>query len=270
MIAALGLKLMNSLRRFMVPVKCPKCGHEFKPGAEREFASWAELVGNQPCPKCAHRFGIGEDERDRAANKPGPFRRPKKSKIEDRSVSDRERLFHIPSCGNWGGLLPITILWNLFMIPTFSYLVVLGHWPVRGPQIFLSVFFACGVGLIFAAFHHRFASYVLSLGPEIVRLQRSFLLRKNYRLPTREIESVRRTMAYSQSGGSEDAPVEYKTHCVEVRAGLRSFSFGSGLPEGDQLWIAWIIRDHVRRCGGTALGAELPKRAGETEEPPEA
>ena len=270
MIAALGLKLVNSLRRFMVPVKCPKCGHEFKPGAEREFASWAELIGNQTCPKCSQRFATGDDERARAANPPGPFRRPKNSQIEDRSVSERERIFHIPSSGNWGGLLPITIIWNLFMVPAFYYFVVLGHWPVRVPQIFFSVFFVVGVGLIFAAFHHRFASYALSLGPEIARLQRSFLLRKNHRLPTREIDGVRRTMAYSQAGGTEDSPIVYTTYCVEVRAGLRSFSFASGLPDADQLWIAWVIRDHVRRCGGTALGAELPKRAGETAELSEA
>ncbi len=261
MFAVLGLKLLNSLRRFIVPVKCLKCGHEFKPGADREFTSFREFIGRFPCPKCGFSVGVGEDEKSAAVNPPGSFRQPRNSKIEMRAISERERQIDIPAGGHWGGLLPVTIIWNLFMAPAFYFFVVKGMWPVLGPKIFFSVFFAAGLGLIFGACAMRFSSAVLFLGPEIVRLQRSLLLRRNHDLPTREIDSVRRTMAYGQATeGNDEVRHEITTYHVDVRAGLRAFQFGAALPPADQHWLAWTIRDHVRRCGGTGLPEELSKR----------
>ena len=262
MFAALGLKLLNSMRRFAATVKCPKCGHPFKPGADREFTSWQEFIGRFPCPKCGFRIGIGEDASTKKANPPGPFLQPQNSKVGVHPISDRERIFNIPASGHWGGMLPITIFWNLFIPPMFYWFVVLGKWRERGPQIILSVFFVAGLLLIYGALRQRFASYLLFLGPEIVRLQRKFLLKKNYTLPTREIESVRRIVAYSHSTGGEDSErVDVPTYCIEVRAGFPLFQFGSAVPPADQKWLAWVIRDHVRRCGGTGLPEELSKRS---------
>lgn len=260
MFAALSLKLLNSLRRFAATVKCPKCGHGFKPGADREFTSWREFFGRLPCPKCGHRFGIGEDSGSKKANPPGPFLQPQNTKVEARPISDRERLFHIPASGHWGGMLPITILWNLFIPPMFYWFVVRGKWPALEPQIFISLFFAAGLLLIYGALRLRFASFLLFLGPEIVRLQRRFLFRKNYTLPTRDIESVQRIVAYSQGGGETSTQPMHDTYSIEVRAGFRLFQFGSALPPADQKWLAWTIRDHIRRCGGTGLPEELSKR----------
>ena len=181
MFAAISLTLLNSLRRFAAPVMCPKCGHGFKPGADREFTSWREFFGRLPCPECGHRFGIGEDSGSKKANPPGPFLQPQNSKVEARQISDRERLFHIPAIGHWGGMLPITILWNLFIPPMFYFFVVRGTWPVLEPQIFISLFFVAGLLLIYGACRVRFASHLLFLGPEIVRLQRSFFAEEKHR-----------------------------------------------------------------------------------------
>ena len=270
MFAALSLTLLNSMRRFAATVKCPKCGHAFKPGADRKFTSWGEFFGRLPCPQCGFRFGIGEDSGSRKTNPPGPFFQPENSKIQARLVSDRERIFDIPPSGNWGGMLPIAILWNLFIPPLFYYLVVLGKWRERGPEILISVFFAAGLLLAYGALRHRFTSFVLFLGPEIVRLRRSFLLRKNQTLPTREIESVRRIVAFSHSTGGEDSErIDLPTYCLEVRAGFRLFQFGAAVSPADQHWLAWMIRDHVRRCGGTGLPEELSKRTTAIEPPNE-
>ena len=270
MFAALSLKLLNSLRRFAATVKCPKCGHAFKPGADREFASWGEFLGRLPCPKCGFRFGIGEDSGSRKQNPPGPFLQPKNSRIQPRVVADREQVFDIPPSGNWGGMLAIAIIWNLFIPPLFFYMVVLGKWRERGPEIFISVFFLAGLMLAYGALRHRFGSFVLFLGPEIVRLQRSFLLRKNQTLPTMNIESVRRIVAFAHSTGGEDSErIDLPTYCIEVRAGIRLFQFGAGVLPADQHWLAWTIRDHIRRCGGTGLPPELTSRTAAIEPPTE-
>ncbi len=270
MFAALSLTLLNSMRRFAATVKCPKCGHAFKPGADRKYTSWREFFGRLPCPKCGFRFGIGEDSGAKKANPPGPFLQPALSKVTPRLVSERERIFDIPPGGNWGGMLVIAIVWNLFIPPLFYYMVVLGKWRERGPQIMISVFFAAGLMLAYGALRHRFGSFVLSLGPEIVRLKRVFLLRKNQTLPTLDIESVRRVVAFSHATGGEDFDrVDLPTYHIEVRAGFRLFQFGAGLPPSDQHWLAWVIRDHVRRCGGTGLPPELTKRTTAIEPPTE-
>ena len=261
MIAALGLKLMNSLRRFMVDVKCPKCGHVFKPGAEREFASWAEFAAQSPCPKCGFRCGVGSDADWWKHNPPGPFGKPHGSKIEEQQVSDRQLIFFLPRSGNWGGLLPFTIIWNLGVVPLFIWTVALGNWPVRGPQIFISIFFAVGMALIYSALGLRFATHLLYLGPDIVRVQRRLLWRKNHDLPTAAIESVRRVEAYSQVTGDDEA-YRITTYCIELRAGLKAVRLGTTLAIEEQHWLAWRIRDFVRRHGGTKLGDEPPKIGG--------
>jgi predicted RNA-binding Zn-ribbon protein involved in translation (DUF1610 family) len=262
MFAALGLKLINSLRRFAVPVKCPKCGHQFKPGADREFASWTEFLGRFPCPKCGFRFGIGEDSKSRKSNPPGPFEKPNDSTVEEQQVSGDALLFILPRSGHWGGMLPITIIWNLGMVPGFVWMVALGKWPALGPQIFITVFFVVGLALIYFALSLRFARHLLYLGPEIVCMQRALLLRKNHDLPTAAIESVWRVEAYSHvTGGGDTGGLEVKhvTYCIELRAGFKAVRFGSTLTPGEQHWLAWRIREYVRQHGGTQLGEELPK-----------
>ncbi len=263
MFAALGLKLLNSLRRFAATVKCPKCGHPFKPGGEHGFASWAEFMGRFPCPKCGFRFGIGEDSKSLKTNTPGPFERPPNSTVEEKQLEGDQWLFILPRSGHWGGMLPITILWNLGIVPLFVWAVVNHGWPQRGPQIFISVFFVVGQALIYFALGLRFATHLLFLGPDLVRVQRRLLFRKNHDLPTAAIESVWRIEAYSnvKGGGDTDLPEErFITFCIELRAGFKVVRFGSTLTPDEQHWLAWCIRDYVRRHGGTQMGEELPKR----------
>ncbi len=262
MFAALGLKLLNSLRRFAATVKCPKCGHPFKPGGERGFASWAEFMGRFPCPKCGFLFGIGEDSKSRETNPPGPFEKPPNSTVEEQQLEGDRWLFIVPRSGHWGGMLPITILWNLGVVPLFVWAVVRGNWPVRGPQIFISVFFVVGLALIYFALGLRFATHLLYLGPDIVRMQRRLLFRRNHDLPTAAIESAWRITAYSNVKRDEHDQVkeELITYCIELRAGFKVVRFGSTLTPDEQHWLAWRIRDYVRRHGGTQMGEELPKR----------
>ena len=256
--------MLNLLRRALVPVTCPACRHTFKPMADREFTHWRELFARQPCPKCGHRFGFDEDAKSLIENPPGLFKKPKGSRIERLQPSPDEVIYHLP-CGRQGMVLIVcTVFWNLFILPLFYFTVVKGGGfapDVIAPRVIISVMAVVGLGALFGGLRQRFTSYLLYLGPEVVRLQSRFILPWNKDLPTRAIESVQRVEAYTTQSGSEYSPVIHVTYTIELRVGFRPVRFGSGLEEAEQLWLASEIREYLRAHGAADLPAEIPTRA---------
>lgn len=224
---------------------CPKCGHKFKPFADREFTSWSDF--NQPCncPKCGASFTFKElaaTDEDKKANPEGPFQRPIESRIECQSASGDRLVFHIPSAGRWGIWLLVAIVVNLIAWPML--VGTIGNMQAKGFQlgsfVFISFFVIAGIRLAYEAVRQRFGSAMLELSPGTVRLQRSLLGRnKSHQIPAADVQAVSKVLFYSQNY----QPV----YGIEINAGRRSIRFGSSLSDDEKNWLCWEIREYLRQ-----------------------
>jgi predicted RNA-binding Zn-ribbon protein involved in translation (DUF1610 family) len=261
MLAAFGnfivCGLLNLLRGLAVAVPCPKCGTKFKPFPEGGFSHVSQIMGRFPCPKCGHRFAIGEDAKSRNQdarfNPPGPFSKPANSRIERTTPSEHELLFYLPAAGTGGFFFVFGGIWSALMLPLCYFLVIRDGGagqppPPLGMKIFISVFAAVGLGMIYAALRQKFASHLLYLSSELVRMQRLLLIRSTYDLKPADVLHVKLVEAYSNNNR--------KVYGLEIGAGLRLIRFGSALRDDEKQWLAWEIRDFLRRHGATQLPPE--------------
>ena len=252
----LGCGLLNLLRNLAVPVRCPKCGFQFKPFADHTFTRFSEIMGRFPCPKCGKHFGIGEDAksaRDAGRfNPPGPFTQPASSRIERSMPSVHELLFYIPPSGRGGALLAMAILWNgvILTIAISALMAVLrgGLRPPVGAAAMVSVFVLVGLGIAYAAVRQKYASHLLYLSPDTVRMQRLLLFRSTYDLKPEEILHVKLVEFYTQN----DLPITG----IEIGGGLRQIRFGSALEDDEKNWLAWEIRNFLLQHGALQLAGE--------------
>ena len=263
MLAALGNSivcgLLNLLRGLAVPVSCPKCGTKFKPFPEGGFTHVSQIMERFPCPKCGHRFAIGEDAKSRNEearyNPPGPLAQPADSRIERRTPSEHELLFYLPPSGNAGFLAFFGAIWSAMMLPLFYLFVIKGRIqgvpPPLGAKVFISVFAAVGLGMIYGGLRQKFAAHLLYLSSELVRMQRRLLLRSTYDLKPADVLHVKLVVSYSNNNRN--------VYGIEIGAGLRLIRFGSALRDDEKQWLAWEIRDFLRQHGATQLPPEVAK-----------
>jgi predicted RNA-binding Zn-ribbon protein involved in translation (DUF1610 family) len=261
MLAALGniivCGLLNLLRGLAVAVPCPKCGTKFKPFAEHGFTHVSQIMGRFPCPKCGHQFAIGEDAKSRhedaGHNPPGPLSPPADTRIERRTPSDHELLFYLPPSGKAGFLAVFGAIWSAMMLPLFYFLVIHGGAasqlpPPLGMKVFISVFAAVGLGLIYGALRQKYGSHLLYLSSELIRMQRLLLFRATYNLKPADVLHVKLVESYSTNN--------QKVYGIEIGAGLRLIRFGSALRDDEKQWLAWEIRNFLRQHGATQLPEE--------------
>ncbi len=248
----LGCLVLNGLRGAVVPVRCAKCGFEFKPFEGHTFMRVGEIMERFPCPHCGHEFGLGEDaksKRDESAfNPPGPHQKPEKTRIERSEPTPDSLLFFIPPGKRCGVLLPMGILWSLFTVPFCYYLLFVGHGVPVAPKIFMGVFAAVGLGLVYSALRQMFSSHLVYLSPELVRVQRRLLFRATQDVRPEVVKHVKLTQFYAEN----ETPV----HGIEIMAGRRPVRFGSALTEKEKLWLAWEIRQFLRQHGAPELPPE--------------
>ncbi len=245
MLNALRQKLLAVAQSAMRETTCPHCQHRFQPFADRPAKSFADL--NQlTCPKCGKSFTFADTTGGKGATDltpEGPFEQPPGSRIERRPVSASELLFYIPASGRWGGLLFFAIFWNAISWTVFlAFVFAKSHVEGDQPPFFvIGIFPAVGLGLAYAAIRMRFATHLIFLGPEFVRLQRALVRRKNYDLPTAEIVHVKKAEFYKQNY----QPV----YGIEIGAGKRRIRFGSALSEEEKNWLCWEMRTFLREQG---------------------
>jgi hypothetical protein len=247
MLTSLRKKLLSLAQSTAREVECAKCKHRFRPFADREIESFAEFFKPCHCPKCGTEIAFNTKSttpQDGDASLDGPFEQPADSRIERRAVSDRELLFYIPASGRWGGLLPVAILWNLVTLIVFSgffYVALFRRGPV-GPVLFCAIFVAIGIALVYLAIRTRFATHLIYLEPETVRMQRAVFRRKTYTLPTDQLIHVKKAVFYTQN---------YKpVFGIEISAGESGrIRFGTALSDAEKNWLCWEIREFLRGLG---------------------
>jgi hypothetical protein len=115
-------------------------------------------------------------------------------------------------------------------------------------KIFITVFAAVGLALIYGGLRQKFASHLLYLSSDLIRIQRRLIFRSTYDLKPEDVLHVKLVEAYSQN--------DRKVYGIEIGAGLRQIRFGSALRDDEKQWLAWEIRDFLRHHGATQLPPE--------------
>jgi len=245
MLTSLKKRLLTLAQAAVREVDCPHCKHHFQPFAGREIESFSELMKPCLCPKCGKEFALSATHSQEGdAGFDGPFEQPLESRIERRVVSERELLFHIPASGRWGPLFIFAVFWNLFSAIVFGGFVSAAFFR-NGPFVpllFAMVFVGIGLILAYFAIRGRFATHLIYVSPEIVRMQRSLFRPKTYTVPTDQLVHVEKAVFYTQN---------YKpVYGIEISAAKAGrIRFGTGLSEAEKNWLCWEIREFARSLG---------------------
>jgi len=248
MIARAKKQLVNALAAGVKRIECRNCKKRFHPFAGRELTTFADLNQEVSCPQCGkpvRLIGAVAAAPDGVLEPEEPMTQPRDSRIERRPVSEHEVLFYLPASGTWGVWLFFAGFWNLLAWPIF---LVVAHVCLVKREADLitllvtAIFPIIGLALAYTALRTRFATHLLYLGPEFVRLQRTLFAREtNYDLPTAEIVHVKQAEFYRQNY----RPV----HGIEISAGKRRIRFGSSLSPDEKGWLCHEIRNFVRARG---------------------
>ena len=220
---------------------CPKCRHQFYPFRERPLTSWNDKI---VCTQCGYEVTLKQlraIQCETKVNPPGPLFRPAETKIEKKVVTETQFLFVIPASGRWGGLLSFSIIWNAIMWPAFLRCLyfIKSDKSFFVPLFILAVFLLIGIGFAYAALRTRFASHLLYLSPEFIRIQRQlFGKSKNIDLVTSNVTTVHKAEFYRHNY----QPV----YGIEIKSNSGKIRFGSILTEDEKNWLCWEIREFIK------------------------
>lgn len=217
---------------------CPKCGCTLSPFRERPLTSCSDKI---VCPQCGYEVALNESlatQGDTKINPPGPFSRPVETKIQRKTVTETHILFVIPASGRWSGLLFMNIFWNAISWPAFLICLSNERWFL---VLFTAVFLLIGIGLmyVYASVRTEYATHLLYLSPDLVRLQRQlFGRRKNFDLVTANVTTVHNAEFYRHNY----QPV----YGIEIKSNSGKIRFGCILTEDEKNWLCWEIREFIK------------------------
>lgn len=248
MLSALNQRLLSLAKAKIRPVHCPKCGEWFTPFADREIIKWSDFVAAPRCPHCGYEYRVGSAE-GAGLTPSRPLPQPETSRIEKKPITEGQVLYYIPPTGSGRGLLAFAVIWNVF-VGFFLAVTIGGMASGKSPGAFwlprhlvvLLPFIAVGVGMAYAGLRAKYATHLLYLGPEFIRLQRQLFGRsKNYDLKTAEIDRAEQKEFYQQN--------RQPVYGIEIGAGKRRIRFGSALMDGEKEWLCAEIREFLRETG---------------------
>lgn len=230
---------------------CPNCGA--KPSAVP--ASTKDAI---TCGQCGTRASAFEWS---AAASPGghvgnPDQPPANTKIARLSDPSGSVVWNIPASGKSGGLFIFGILWcSITAMVSGTFLFGNGEFesndvvPVQLlpilPILFFGIFWAVGLGMLYAGCRNKYAKHRLTADRDTVTLRRElFGKAKDKSLPTESIASIAKVEFYQRNY----QPV----HGIEIKGSRGKLRFGSVLTEDEK---AWLVAD-LRRV---TLGAPAPQ-----------
>lgn len=232
---------------------CPECGAKARsaPDAGRDVAR---------CESCGKETLIdewilaGKDAKFLGnADKPPP-----QTKIV-RETEAGAVVWRIPSAGKGGGLLGFGIFWCLFtfahgavMIPAMFGSNMMGGIPRWVIIPFYLIFWAVGIGMVYAGLRNKFARHVLRSDGETISLAREMLgRRKETVVRCSEVRSIAQKEFYQQNY----QPV----YGIEIRTAVKKLRFGTMLSIEEKAWLVADLRRVSRKEQGVPVKMAEPK-----------
>jgi uncharacterized membrane protein len=239
-------KMMEALEKANVRAKlkkgglrCPDCG---SPAGDLPN-HWDEVMA---CKSCGARASLGEwagsyDSEQRAGFADQP---PAGTKIRRETIGDDQVIWHIPAVGKFGFFLFFAIFWLLitgavsggFLLAFITGKKIDGDGPGWLIIPFFGLFWAVGLGMLYAAFRNKYMKHTVTFGGERITLKKDMFGRTSEKsLARSSVSSVSQKEFYQQN---------YKAvYGIEIRGSEGKLRFGSALSAEDK---SWLVADFKR------------------------
>jgi hypothetical protein len=222
-------------------MRCPNCG---QPPAQRpvdaETLMRCESCGNDALPSDWQPLTGG-------VRMGHPDQIPAGTRIRREGGFPGDCVWHIPASGKFGFFLFFGVIWTtitavgsgVFLTTSFNEGSKSMPWFL---YLFFVVFWAVGLGCLYAAVRNKYARHQITVTGDLVTLRREMFGRvKDKSLVTRDVESVEQAVFYQQNY----QPV----YGVEIRGRSGKIRFGTSLEEAEK---AWLVADIKRAVFGEA------------------
>ncbi len=230
---------------------CPSCGA--KPS--HVPAQSGEVIA---CGTCGIKASAGEWAAKVPADVfPGRADQPLvDTKITRRTDVPGTTVWQIPASGKFGFFLFFGVIWCAitaivsggFLLAFLSGKAVEGDFPEWVLIPFFGIFWAVGLGVLYAAFRNKYASHRITADARSVTLVRELFGKfKKKSLPADSIESIAQAVFYQQNY----EPV----YGVEIRGKRGKLRFGSSLTAEEK---AWLVADLRRVVLGDDAAQAIP------------
>jgi hypothetical protein len=218
-------------------LRCPKCGQKpAKAPVDAETLVRCESCGTNALPT---------EWRPEAGGIPTgqPDQIPPNTRIQREGSAPGDCVWHIPASGKFGFFLFFGLVWTL-ITAVLSGGFLFGM-PANGQDAqpwflypFFSVFWAIGLGCLYAAVRNKYSRLRITVTRDLVTLRREMFGRiKDKSLVTRDVQSVEQTVFYQQNY----QPV----YGVEIRGRGGKLRFGTTLREDEKAWLVADIKRAV-------------------------
>ena len=220
---------------------CPECGAE-----ARHLPKKSDDVIE--CSACGLKASLAEWAAD---DSHGPMhgradQPPVVTKIRREGHVHGVVTWHIPPTGKFGFLLFFGTFWlgGAMLVSSgflYTYLTggeIKGNAPDWVLIPFFGIFYAIGLGVLYAGLCQKFMLYTLAVSGREVRLDKElFGWKKEKSLARETVKSVENTVFYTQN----DDPV----YGIEITGTGGKIKFGSGLKDDEKSWLVADIRQSL-------------------------
>ena len=227
-------------------LRCPKCGQKpAKAPVDADTLLRCEACGADSLPS--------EWKPDPAGTPAAhPDQIPAGTRIRREGSATGDCIWHIPASGKFGFFLFFGLFWTAITAALTFGTPAVGEdaqpW-FRYP--FFAVFWAIGLGMLYAALRNKYASHQITVTRDIVTLRREMFGRiKEKSLVTSKVNSVAQAVFYERNY----QPV----YGVEIRGRDGKLRFGSTLREDEKAWLVADIKRAVFGESG-AVAASSPE-----------
>ncbi|MES2982665.1 MAG: hypothetical protein V4727_10155 [Verrucomicrobiota bacterium] len=211
---------------------CPDCGA----AAGEVTKNWDEVM---VCGSCGSRASLSEWASSVSGQTVGfADRPPANTKIRREPVSADQVIWHIPATGKFGFFLFFAIFWLLITGAVsgsflFAFLTggkIEGDVPTWVLIPFFAIFWAVGLGMLYAAFRQKYLKHTVTFGMDQITLRKEMFGKTSQKsLARSSISSVSQKEFYQQN---------YKpVYGIEIRGVDGKLRFGSGLTSEEKGWL---------------------------------
>jgi hypothetical protein len=222
---------------------CPDCG---APAGELP-KNWDEVM---VCGSCGARTSLSEwaSSSDTGYKVGIADRLPAVTKIRREATNDHQIIWHIPAVGKFGFFLFFAAFWLLITgVASGSFLFAFltgkeidGDGPKWVIIPFFGVFWAVGLGMLYAALRQKFLKHTITFSSDHITLRKEMFGKTSEKSLSRSsVSSISQSEFYQQN---------YKPiYGIEIRGADGKLRFGSALAEEEK---AWLIADFNQVLAG--------------------